>query len=168
MQRRLGARVLLTSAAAVVRRTRLGPHESAPQSPQRIWQRNGGKGMKIKSIPVPIPLPPFLCPQLRCPTLVRRAPSAPRRSLPTPPSRAGYVGPMLRRFGARVLLKSSPPKPARPRDAKPLGTNRACRCRPFSAADRSAPTAVRRHTPSPWANSTAAPTRSPAPSSRSR
>ena len=86
--------------------------ESEPQSPSPIWQRNGGKGMKTKSLPVPIPLPPFLCPKSRCPIPVR--PSAPGRSLPTslrsPPK---YADLTLRSFGARVLLTSPPSIAAR-------------------------------------------------------
>ena len=56
-----------------------------PNSRNGFGQRNGDKGMKTKRFPVPIPLPPFLCPKFRCPTPVR--PSAPRRSLPTSPLR---------------------------------------------------------------------------------
>ena len=37
------------------------PRRREPRFPKRIWQRNGGKGMKTKSCHLPIPLPPFLC-----------------------------------------------------------------------------------------------------------
>ena len=75
--------------------------------------------MKTESFPVPIPLPPFLCPKFPCPAPVR--PSAPRRSLPisTPPC-SGYLGPMLRRFGARVLLTSSATSLSNSETALPL------------------------------------------------
>ena len=61
------------SAATAIRPTHRCQPESEPQSPKRIWPRNGGKGMKTKSLPAPIPLPPFLCPQFRCPMPVRPA-----------------------------------------------------------------------------------------------
>ncbi len=48
-----------------------------PPNSNRIWQRNGGKGMKTRSIPVPLPLAPFLCQQFRRPPPVRH--TAPRR-----------------------------------------------------------------------------------------
>ncbi len=63
--------------------THLDPSDSEPRLPQRIWRRNGGKGMKTKSLPVSIPLPPFLCPKFPCrltPVLVR----APRLFRPSP------------------------------------------------------------------------------------
>ena len=60
---------------------------SEPQSLERIWQRNGGKGMKTKSFPVPIPLPPFLCPELCCPSPGRMSAAA-----PSPARRAGRHG----------------------------------------------------------------------------
>ena len=67
------ARVPRKSAATAVRRKRRGQPESEPQSPKRIWQRNGGKGMKTKNFPVPIPLPQFLCQKTPLPH--SRAPS---------------------------------------------------------------------------------------------
>ncbi len=54
-------RAFCTSAAAAGYQRLPGQPESAlPHCPKRIWPRNGGKGMKTKSSPVPIPLPPFL------------------------------------------------------------------------------------------------------------
>ncbi len=64
MPHRRDVPVFGTSAPAAVCRTRRGQPESAHHSPNRIWQRNGGKGMGTRSfsiaLPLPItPLPPF-------------------------------------------------------------------------------------------------------------
>ncbi len=79
--------------------------------------------MKTKSLPVPIPLPPFLCPKFPCPIPV--LPAALRRSgqtfTPPPPE---YQGPMLRLFvGAPVPLISPSallPLPLLPLPSAPL------------------------------------------------
>ena len=95
-----------TQRSAAVITMQPPPCGEAP-SPKRIWQRNGGKGMKTKSLPVPIPLPPFLCPKFRCPTPLR--PSAPRRSQPTSfIRRPSTLAPRCALFDAQVLLTSSP------------------------------------------------------------
>ena len=129
MLRGSDAWVLIKSATTAIRRTRRGQLESAPQSPKRIGQRNGGKGMKTRIFPVSIPLPPFLCQKLRCSAAV--APSAPRRSLPTygcarapqasrlrvrGASRPESVRAARRRPNSQARTPAVPrPRPARPR-----------------------------------------------------
>ena len=55
--------------------------------------------MKTESFPVPIPLPPFLCPKLRCPTPGRAAgvftQSVKAALLPPSPHRSGSTGGLL-------------------------------------------------------------------------
>ena len=105
-------RVLRTAVTTSVRRTRPGQHESEPRFPKRIGQRNGGKGMKTRSFPVPIPLP-------KNSPAHSRAPPAPRRSLPTPPSACRVHWPHaapFRRLGSRHA--SAPASQTRGRAAR--------------------------------------------------
>ena len=51
----------LVPAALPSSHSRRGQSESERQFQNQIWQRNGGKRMKTKKIPVPIPLPQLLC-----------------------------------------------------------------------------------------------------------
>ena len=99
MLRHRGARVLRTSAAAAIRRTRRGQPESEPQSPKRIWQRNGGKGMKTKLSPSP-----FLCLHSFAQNSAVPLPSSHRHRAARcqlPPSACRIRWPMLHRCGAR-------------------------------------------------------------------
>ena len=123
-------------AAAVTRRTCRGQPEAVAQSPKRIWQRNGGKGMETRKLPVPIPLPPFLCPKFPCPTPVR--PAAPharyqRPSLRLPSTLSPCCAVSALGFTSRRrlscqnrpcnwLTQSAPPSPCRCR-------SRRSRCR---------------------------------------
>ena len=92
--------------SAADHRARPAQRESESKSPKLIGQRNGGKGMKTRSFPVPIPLPPFLCPKSPCPAPVH-LPTSSLRLRPRFPS-SGRISEISKTLPPRRLSNLCP------------------------------------------------------------